>query len=55
MQRLVELGDEGGALLAISGNPEPELFADLDGGRIARFPACGAVSEAGLRADERSL
>ncbi len=48
VQRLVELGEEGGALLAISGNPEPELFADLDGGRIARS-RMRAVSEAGLQ------
>jgi aminopeptidase len=30
------IGEEGGALMSISGNPEPKLFADLDGGRVAR-------------------
>jgi len=36
VQKFRELGEEGGALLSISGNPEPELFAGLDGGRVAR-------------------
>ena len=36
VKRLDDLGREGGALLAITGNPEPELFADLDGGRVAQ-------------------
>lgn len=36
VQRLDDLGRDGGALLAISGNPEPEIFGDLDGGRVAR-------------------
>jgi len=36
VERLHELGRIGGALCAISGNPEPELFADLDGGRVGR-------------------
>ena len=31
-----ELGETGGALCAITGNPEPELFADLDGGRVGK-------------------
>src|SRR5579872_2226566 len=48
VKRLDDLGEEGGALLAITGNPEPRLFADLDGGRIARS-RMRAVSEAGLR------
>jgi aminopeptidase len=48
VKRLEDLGEEGGALLAIAGNPEPELFADLDGGRVARS-RMRAVSEAGLR------
>ena len=30
------LGETGGALCAITGNPEPELFADLDGGRVGK-------------------
>ncbi|MFL5927856.1 MAG: aminopeptidase [Gaiellaceae bacterium] len=36
VERLRELGRIGGALCAISGNPEPELFADLDGERVGR-------------------
>ncbi len=34
VQRLRELGESGGALCSISGNPEPELLADLDGARV---------------------
>ena len=34
--RLRELGELGGALCAITGNPEPELFADLDGERVGK-------------------
>ena len=34
--RLRELGEIGGALCAITGNPEPELFADLDGARVGK-------------------
>jgi len=34
--RLRELGEAGGALVAITGNPEPELYADLDGGRVGK-------------------
>jgi aminopeptidase len=47
VERLRSLGDEGGALLAITGNPEPDLFAGLDGGRVARS-RMREVSEAGL-------
>jgi aminopeptidase len=36
VKRLRDLADDGGALLSISGNPEPEIFADLDGTRVAR-------------------
>ena len=36
VERLRELGRIGGALCAISGNPEPELFSDLDGERVGR-------------------
>jgi aminopeptidase len=35
IERLNTLGEDGGALIALSGNPEPELFADLDGARVA--------------------
>ncbi len=34
VERYKELGRIGGALLAITGNPEPELFSDLDGERV---------------------
>ncbi|HZT90746.1 MAG TPA: aminopeptidase [Gaiellaceae bacterium] len=36
VQRLREFGPMGGALCAISGNPEPELYADLDGARVGK-------------------
>jgi aminopeptidase len=36
VERTRRIGETGGALIAISGNPEPELFADLDGGRVGR-------------------
>jgi aminopeptidase len=36
VERIESLGEEGGALLGITGNPEPELFADLDGSRVGR-------------------
>jgi aminopeptidase len=36
LQRLRDLSDAHGALIEITGNPEPELFAGLDGGRIGR-------------------
>ena len=34
VRRLRELGEAGGALVSITGNPEPELLADLDGARV---------------------
>jgi aminopeptidase len=34
--RLREFGEIGGALVAITGNPEPELYADLDGERVGK-------------------
>jgi len=48
VKRLDDLGADGGALLAIGGNPEPEIFADLDGGRVANARQ-RAISEASLR------
>jgi aminopeptidase len=36
VRRLKEFGEMGGALVAISGNPEPELFSDLDGERVGK-------------------
>ena len=46
--RLRELGEVGGALCAITGNPEPELFADLDGARVGRA-RMHAVNEESLK------
>jgi aminopeptidase len=48
VKRLDELGADGGALLAISGSPEPEVFGDLDGGRVAKARQ-RAISEASLK------
>jgi aminopeptidase len=48
VKRLDDLGESGGALLGITGNPEPELFADLDGSRVGRAQM-RAVAEASLR------
>jgi aminopeptidase len=48
VQRYDELGRVGGALIAISGNPEPELFADLDGERVGKA-RMREVAEASLR------
>ena len=36
VERLRNLGEIGGALVAITGNPEPELYADLDGERVGK-------------------
>jgi len=36
VQRLRSFGEQGDALCAISGNPEPELYADLDGARVGK-------------------
>ena len=46
--RLRELGEIGGALCAITGNPEPELFADLDGARVGKA-RMRAVAEESLK------
>ncbi len=46
--RYDELGRVGGALIAISGNPEPELYADLDGERVGKA-RMREVAEASLR------
>ena len=48
VERLDELGSVGGALLAITGNPEPELFADLDGERVGKA-RMREVAEASFR------
>jgi aminopeptidase len=36
VRRFRELGEIGGAICAITGNPEPELFSDLDGERVGK-------------------
>ena len=36
VERYRKLGEIGGALCAISGNPDPEILADLDGERVAK-------------------
>jgi aminopeptidase len=36
VSRLREFGETGGALVAITGNPEPERYADLDGERVGK-------------------
>jgi aminopeptidase len=36
VERLHKLGEIGGALCSITGNPEPELFSDLDGARVGK-------------------
>jgi aminopeptidase len=36
VRRAKELGEIGGAACAITGNPEPELFSDLDGERVGK-------------------
>ena len=45
VQRLDELADERGALIAITGDGEPELLADLDGARVARAWPVGSRPE----------
>ncbi len=36
VERVRRIGETGGALISITGNPEPELFSDLDGNRVGR-------------------
>lgn len=48
IKRFEDLIADGGALLAFTGNPEPELYSDLDGGRVARS-RMRALSEAALK------
>jgi aminopeptidase len=48
VHRLDRLAEDGGALMGIAGNPEPELFGDLDGTRVARA-RMRELSEASLR------
>lgn len=48
VRRLEDLGTAGGAICAITGNPEPELYADLDGDRVGRA-RMRELSEASLK------
>ncbi len=48
VERLAAFGEQGDALCAISGNPEPELFADLDGERVGKA-RMREVAEASLK------
>jgi aminopeptidase len=48
VRRLDDLGEVGGAICAITGNPEPELYADLDGDRVGRA-RMRELSEASLK------
>jgi aminopeptidase len=48
IERLRVLGEVNGALCAITGNPEPELFADLDGARVGKA-RMRAVAEESLK------
>ena len=48
IRRLEDLGSAGGAICAITGNPEPELYADLDGDRVGRA-RMRELSEASLK------
>jgi aminopeptidase len=48
VERLEQFGATGGALCAISGNPEPELFSDLDGERVGKA-RMREVAEASLK------
>jgi len=48
VERLRHLGEVNGALCAVTGNPEPELFADLDGARVGKA-RMRAVAEESLK------
>src|SRR4051794_10661749 len=48
VKRLEDVADEGAALLAIVGDADPQIFADLDGARVARS-RMRELSEASLR------
>jgi aminopeptidase len=36
VKRVEDLGAEGAAFMGVAGNPDPDLYGDLDGGRVAR-------------------
>ena len=39
LERMRYIGEHGGAIISITGDPEPELFADLDPARVGRARA----------------
>jgi aminopeptidase len=53
VERAKSIAADGGALLSISGNPEPDIYADLDGSRVARSQM-RALREATLALTEGS-
>jgi aminopeptidase len=55
LQRLQDLGDSKGALISISGDPEPELFADLDPVRVGKARMVEYYETSMRRINERSL
>jgi aminopeptidase len=48
VKRMEDLGEEQGAIITITGDPEPELLSDLDQGRVGRARPVKVV-EANLR------
>jgi aminopeptidase len=48
VKRYTDFGEEGAALIAITGNPEPELLSDLDGHRVG-LARMKEVAEATLK------
>jgi aminopeptidase len=50
--RYRELGESGAALCGVTGNPEPELFADLDGQRVGKA-RMRKVAEEALKLSDR--
>jgi aminopeptidase len=53
VQRLNDIGDGGGALLAIIGNPDPGLFEGVDGARLGRTRMRSAAETALTLTDGR--
>ncbi|MGI8407324.1 MAG: aminopeptidase [Actinomycetota bacterium] len=55
LKRLTDLAEVKGAFLVILGDPEPELFADLDPGRVGRAHMLEAVEESTRQVNERTV
>jgi len=51
VKRVEDLGADGAAFMGVAGNPDPELYGDLDGGRVARS-RMKEVAEATLKLTE---